>query len=592
MKSIKMLAIAPNETMETIMKEIASRKDNLIIDTWVGNLYPAVEYVKNHENDGYDVILSRGETAAMLKKSSRLPVVEIQYSMYDALYAVKFAETFQCRFAIVGFVSITSIFQRLNDLLQMNLDIITISAPDQAKGTLLDLKSQGYQLIITGMCIDNVVKRCGLNNISITSSHESIEDAIDQAIPVCTAYVQAKERCQLLHTIIQNSNVDTLVYDNDSQLIYHSVHGMDFSSSVSLTQKDLNTFDATDSDSVKIRGKQATYVSRRMIRNEKNSYTAFYLRAHKSFMPAVKNDIPYYTQTEAADLFLGSFDAFFNGGYKSADGSLDQITASPLPVLFVGEAGTGKEQLAAYVYTRSVWQNHPYIVIDFHVITDKLWAFLFNNINSPLNSNECTIYFRGIEALTTQRLERLITAVRDSHLCSRNKVLFSYMTTPGKEIPDSTFRLMNHFSCICVHTIPLRQRTGSLPMLINLFINELNSRMEKQIVGIAPEAMPLLLEFAWTDNLTQLKRLLSRLVSENTGPFISLEAVKKALADEGKKAILPVALPDTLDLKKPLAEIEKDIVKSVLADMKGNQSQAALRLGICRTTLWRILNKS
>lgn len=592
MKPIKMLAIAPNETMESIMKDIAAHKDGLVVETWVGNLYPAVEYVKNHEDHGYDVILSRGETAAMLKQSSHLPVVEIQYSMYDALYAVKFAETFQTRFAVVGFVSITSIFQRLNDLLQLNLDIITITAPDQAEEILLDLKGRGYQLIITGMCIDHVVKRCGLHNISITSSRESIEDAINQALPLCAAYARTKERCHLLDTIIQNSSIDTLVYNNASQLIYHSVHGMDFAASVALTQKDLNTFDTTDADSVRIRGKQTTHVSRRILQNEENSYTAFYLRAQKSFMPVVKNDIPYYTRTEATDLFLGSFDEFFSGGYESTDGSLDQITASALPVLIAGEPGTGKEQLAAYIYTRSARQNHPYIVIDFHVITDKLWSFLFNNINSPLNSNECTIYFRGVEALTSQRLERLITAIRDSQLCSRNKVLFSYMTTPGKEIPASTFRLINQFSCVCIHTVPLRQRTDSLPKLINLFINELNSRMEKQIVGISPEAMPLLLEFSWTGNLTQLKRLLSRLVSENAGPYISPEAVKKAMADEGKKAILPVALPDSLNLKKPLAEIEKDIVKAVLAEMKGNQSQAALRLGICRTTLWRILNKS
>lgn len=591
MEPVKMLAIAPNETMESIMKEIASHKENLVMDTWVGNLYPAVEYVKNHENHGYDVILSRGETAAMLKKSSSLPVIEIQYSMYDALHAVKFAQTFHSRFAVVGFISITSIFQRMNDMLQLGLDIFTITAPDQAEGTLMDLKSKGYQLIITGMCIDHVVRRCGLGNISITSGSESIEDAINQALPLCEAYRKARNQCRLLDTIIQNSNSDTLIYDSESQLVYHSVHGSDFAASVALTQKDLNTFDATDSDSVKMRGKQTTYVSRRIVHHDGHAYTAFYLRSQKSFMPTVKNDIPYYTRTEASDLFLGSFDEFYTGGYE-ADTSLEQIAASPLPVLLTGETGTGKEQLAACVYTKSANCNHPYIVIDFHVITDKTWTFLLNNVNSPLNTNECTIYFRGLEALTGQKLERLITAVRDSQLCTRNKVLFSYTTTPGKAIPDTTFRLVNQFSCICIHTVPLRQRTDSLPMLVNLFINEMNARLEKQVVGIATEAMPLLLEFSWTDNLTQLKRLLSKLVSESTGPYISLEAVKKALADEGKKAILPVALPDTLNLKKPLAEIEKDIVKAVLAEMKGNQSQAALRLGICRTTLWRILNKS
>ena len=44
-----------------------------------------------------------------------------------------------------------------------------------------------------------------------------------------------------------------------------------------------------------------------------------------------------------------------------------------------------------------------------------------------------------------------------------------------------------------------------------------------------------------------------------------------------------------LDLKRPLDEINQDIIHAVLEETKGNQTAAAKRLGISRTTLWRLL---
>ncbi len=46
-----------------------------------------------------------------------------------------------------------------------------------------------------------------------------------------------------------------------------------------------------------------------------------------------------------------------------------------------------------------------------------------------------------------------------------------------------------------------------------------------------------------------------------------------------------------INLKRPLEEIEKEIVQTVLRENNGNQTAAARQLGISRTTLWRMVKE-
>lgn len=91
-------------------------------------------------------------------------------------------------------------------------------------------------------------------------------------------------------------------------------------------------------------------------------------------------------------------------------------------------------------------------------------------------------------------------------------------------------------------------------------------------------------------NLEQFSRIIFQLVNGSSSPYIQEEFVKRVLSSEDSKPNVS-ALSDVLDLNKPLEDIEKDIVHAILVQTTGNQSQAAARLGICRTTLWKILKK-
>ena len=64
-----------------------------------------------------------------------------------------------------------------------------------------------------------------------------------------------------------------------------------------------------------------------------------------------------------------------------------------------GEEGTGKEQIARFLYLHSPLVNRPFVVINCELMTDKSWDFLLEHYNSPLNATGNTIYFQNFELI-------------------------------------------------------------------------------------------------------------------------------------------------------------------------------------------------
>ena len=112
------------------------------------------------------------------------------------------------------------------------------------------------------------------------------------------------------------------------------------------------------------------------------------------------------------------------------------------------------------------------------------------------------------------------------------------------------------------------------------------------------------MEYDYPCNRTQFKRILKKAVLETRTAYISRDTIEKILKEES--AFFPddheahmithsKALPEkegfSLNLEQPLDRINQDIVQHVLNSCNGNQTAAAKKLGISRTTLWRYINR-
>ena len=112
----------------------------------------------------------------------------------------------------------------------------------------------------------------------------------------------------------------------------------------------------------------------------------------------------------------------------------------------------------------------------------------------------------------------------------------------------------------------------------------------KQISGFEPGTLDMLVRYDWPGNYAQFKRVLHELAVMTDGHYISGTDTAEVLAQErtffrgnpGGAAFSPAGMT--------LAEMERGIIEQALSENRGNQSLTARRLGISRSTLWRILS--
>ena len=140
MKKIKMLAVAPYEGMAEAITAIAKERNDIELTVQTGDLSTGKNIAIELSHNNYDVIISRGGTAELIRSAVEIPVVEVSISVYDVLRAIKLAENYSGKFVIAGFSGITYYARLLCDLLQYDIDIITFTSEEDAFPALRDAK--------------------------------------------------------------------------------------------------------------------------------------------------------------------------------------------------------------------------------------------------------------------------------------------------------------------------------------------------------------------------------------------------------------------------------------------------------------------
>lgn len=599
-KAIKVLGIAPYEGMKTIMQKLANDRTDIDLDVYVGDLNKGVEIARRNYHMDYDVIISRGGTAELIGQSTQIPVIEVTLSVYDILRALKLAENYADRYAIVGFPSITSSAHLLCDLLQYKIDIFTIHDQNEVRQTLKNLKKAGYHMVLCDMIANTTAKQLGLNAILVTSGSESVSSAFDQAVKLCTSYAVIRDENLFLGDIIRGENNQTVVMKAGGEVFFSTLEPGRLEELQGMLKKELPAVLSNDTHKFfkNIDNTLYSFTSRR-IPFMGEEYAAFYFSSNSVPFATSKYGIQYSNLQEAEDRFFNSFYSVTSSA-SNMQATVENLNQTSFPVMLSGEPGSGKEQVARVVYSKSPLRSNPLITINCALINDRSWNFITNHYNSPFNDNNNTIYLKDITALPESRRRQLLSIIVDMNLCKRNRIIFSCVSGPGQGIPPEGMEFVNLLSCVTIHLSPLRDRISEIPTLTSLYLNSINVSMANQIIGFEPEALQLLQEYDWPYNYTQFKRILNELSLVTTTPYIRTAHVKTLLEKEreqvnpslGKNsstALNTSGHGSILDLSRPLDEINQEIIRHVLNECGGNQSAAARRLGISRTTLWRYL---
>lgn len=588
---IRVLGIAPYEGMKTLMSSVVADYPQIDLTLFVGDMEQGLEVARSNFHGDYDVVISRGGTAKMLQKNLALPVIEIDISMYDILCALKLADGLTGKTAMVSFANITSSAHLLCDLMKYNMDIYTIDSAEAVEPTLRQLQKNDYQSILCDMISNTTAKRLGLNSFLITSGVDSIRKAFDQALLLCRSQQRLRDENQFFRQLIQGQIGQTMVFDQDGNLFLSTLDDPK-PELLELLRRDLPESQlGAERRITRNLGRMLYAIRARRISTGSLTYTAFFFDARKTPLSPNQVGIRFSTRPEAENAFYSSIFSFA-GSISDYQQDIEHISQSTAPVMVTGEDGTGKESIVSVLYMRSPLRNAPLVSINCSLLNDKSWAFLLEHHNSPLADQGNTLYFASIDALSEERRQQLLAVLSEMDVCRRNRVIFSCVCQPGEYTSAVGSLFMDKLCCLSLYLPPLRQMAERIPALVNLSLSHLNVDLPRQIVGADPEAITLLQNFQWPHNYTQFRRVIGELAVTATGSLITAENVRQALRKERHVgAFSPCAenAAAPLNLNRTLDEISQDVARRVVEESGGNQTVAAKRLGISRTTLWRLL---
>ena len=587
-QKVRILGIAPYEGLEKNMLIYAKERDDVELTTCTADLDAGVEMALAHSD--YDVIISRGATAKRIAAKSAIPVVEIPVSVYDVLRVMKLAENYSGNYAIVGFLEVTKTAQMLCDLLSCRIPIHTVENEACIPGILKNLRDDNCSIILCDAATESITKTVGLTPLLITSGAESIRAAFDSAVQLCQGYIALHDNNQLLREALSCQPGNSYVFTEENELVLNTAAKGENKNLVSylaslLPDLKKNSF----KKAFHLIDERLYAVSLHVTHIRENTYYIFTLEENPLPQGGNRYGIRFSNAMEMRNQYYGSFYSLTKGAAAVEEKSR-LLADNGRPVMILGEKGSGKDQAAAKLYIDSCCSQAPYIHINCELLNPKNWDYLIHNYNSPLCDNNNTLFISNIQALSTLQRKQLLSLALDTNLARRNRLILSCSETQDDMGNDPARDFIDYLSCIVLNLPPLRKLTDDLASSSSLYLNTLNIKLSKEIIGFTPEAMKLLKTYRWPQNYMQLERVLAELVMQSEGPFIQLPLVEKILEKERTQFPEAKTSPSSsFDYNRPLSEMTTEIIRTVLDNCGGNQSKAAKQLGIGRTTLWRYL---
>lgn len=588
-KMVKLLGIAPYEELMSAMTQVSQQFEQLEIDLYTADLDEATKLIKQLPLENYDAIISRGGTAKLLRKNASLPVIDIPISIYDILGAIKLANNYTEHFAIIGFSNITEIAHQICDILQYNVQIITIEDTKNITKTLQELKNTQLEMLLCDVVTYKYALDHSMNAILITSGLESIKHSFTQAISLANNLKSSKEMNLLLSQIIMAQSQKILLFDRQLHANFSNIDIalqksiLHFLSSRLSDEKEQVLYHTHHNQVYQLRVKQ--------LHIEMNRF--FLCEVKKSTPPIINNSfgIDYLNYDEVQD----SMNKRLNlAGYmqESAKNQIEKLSHAYNAMIIYGEEGTAKTSLAylAYLHQKNKTQN--LIVINSKLLNERTWKFLLNSSNGPLVETNHTFLFRNIEQVSMNDIEKLLTIIHNTKLLNKNNLLFTYNTKEQEADMKIFNQLMYQLDCCNVYSPSIAERKHELQGIITRLLNRMNIECNKEVLGFEPNALQALLQFQWTGNLHQLQRCIKKLVLNANGYYISENQVLELLQQEKNsfhvQQLTQGAQPLIMQ-NKTLFDYTQEIVLAALDQNNGNQTKTAKQLGISRTTLWRYL---
>lgn len=299
---------------------------------------------------------------------------------------------------------------------------------------------------------------------------------------------------------------------------------------------------------------------------------------------------------------------------------------SSIPILIEGPSGSGKELLARAIHGSSSRSGKPFVVVECDLLksntaeeelfgSEKSGTDAAKIIGKIREANNGTIFFEKVDSLKMDLQVKILRFLQEGEF---EPVGSTQLVRVNARVISSTNRDLEKLVEAKKFREDLRYRIASLPLVMpslrergeedikllsenfcrNFSINE-----NKKIKGISNDALYLLANYEWEDNVRQLKNSIFRAVVLCDEDFLKPEHFPQLLNKENNSLTKSkAAIKDNSDINSELIDIyddegkcktldviEEEIIKRLVDIYNGNLSEVAKQLDVGRSTIYRKL---
>lgn len=313
--------------------------------------------------------------------------------------------------------------------------------------------------------------------------------------------------------------------------------------------------------------------------------------------------------------------------------SIRRAAETRLPVLIIGESGTGKDMIARAIHFNSEQRDGPFVSENCAAINDSLLeSELFGHATGAFsgatrsrkglfeNADGGSLLLDEVSDMSLAMQQRLLRVLETNEIrpvggdrsvavdvriiASCNRELEG-LIAKGEFREDLFFRLNG----LAIRVPPLRERREDIPDLVQHFVQateakragtDQGSEATGESPAFSPEAMRRLMDHDWPGNVRELKHIVQRTLLVSPQRLIGASDVMFD-SDLGADVIPaprdPITSPDDsngapLDaFRHARNEFERRYIARLLEESGGNVAQAAKQAELSRESLYRLLKK-
>jgi DNA-binding NtrC family response regulator len=281
-----------------------------------------------------------------------------------------------------------------------------------------------------------------------------------------------------------------------------------------------------------------------------------------------------------------------------------QVAPTQARVLIQGESGTGKELIAKALHQGSSRREHPFLALNCAAIpTELIESELFGHVRGAFtgatvmragafeSADGGTLFLDEIGDMPLGMQAKLLRVLESGEISrvgsSRTKtldvrVLAATHRELSLEVEEGGFRqdLYHRIKVVPLFAPPLRDHMEDLPLLAEHFLALEVARQKLPPRRLSDAALRALGRYDWPGNIRELRNMVERLAILSTQETIQQSAVSAALGGDAP-------LQAGQSLRAIVEEAERNAITQALRGARGNVSEAARRLGLERSHLYK-----